>query len=472
DCLLAQQELRFDKHPPVEFATQLNPPQEEAVRFALSARDVAVVHGPPGTGKTTTLAEVIYQAVSRGEKVLACAPSNTAVDNLLGRLIALMPAVIRVGHPARVFESLRGHTLDELVEADDSRLIVQEMYRDAENLMRAASRPSRSRNAYKHRGNLYAEAKSLRQQARLLEKHIIQQVLNSADVICTTLTIDEELLGDRQFDLVVIDEACQSTEPALWQAMLRAKRLVLAGDHCQLPPTILSEEAAQEGFRISPMERLVESFGEKVFKRLTVQYRMHEKIMRFSSDHFYDGELVADASVKHHRLFEVPGVDESLEDDPILEFWDTAGAGWDEELEPDGESKRNPKEANWVASQVKQFLDAGVVPEDIAVIAPYAAQVRLLKNHLQVKGLEIDTVDGFQGREKEAVIITMVRSNSQGEIGFLKDTRRTNVALTRSRRALRIIGDSATLGGHQFYSDLLDYLQKEGSYRSVWEFVT
>lgn len=472
DCLLALQELRFEKPRGTNFITPLNPPQEEAVRFALSARDLAIIHGPPGTGKTTTLAEVIYQAVNRGEKVLACAPSNTAVDNLLERLIAIMPAVIRVGHPARVFESLRGHTLDELVEADDSQQIVQEMYRDAENLMRAASRPSRSRNAYKHRGNLRGEAKSLRQHARLLEKHIIQQVLDSADVICTTLTLDEELLGDRQFDLVVIDEACQSTEPALWQAMLRAGRLVLAGDHCQLPPTVLSEEAAAEGFRISPMERLIESFGESVYKRLTVQYRMHEKIMRFSSDQFYEGELVADASVKQHRLFEVPGVEESLVDAPILEFWDTAGAGWDEELEPDGESKRNPQEATWVVAQVKQFLDAGVVPEDIAIIAPYAAQVRLLKNRLQVKGLEIDTVDGFQGREKEVVIITLVRSNSQGEIGFLKEIRRTNVALTRAKRALRIIGDSATLGGNKFYADLLDYLQHEGSYRSVWELVS
>ncbi|QDS98461.1 AAA domain-containing protein [Adhaeretor mobilis] len=469
DRLLGLQELRFHEPPKVEFSTHLNPPQEEAVRFALSARDFAILHGPPGTGKTTTLAEVILQAVRNGERILACAPSNTAVDNLLERLVTQLPSVIRVGHPARVLEWLRGHTLDELVEADESTAIVQEMYREAEMLMRSASKSSRSRNAYTRKGELYAEAKSLRQQARLLERHLVQQVLDRGDVICTTLTLDEELLGDREFDLVVIDEACQSTEPALWQAMLRGKRLVLAGDHCQLPPTIISKAAAREGFATSPMERLINQAGDQVFRRLTVQYRMHESIMRFSSDQFYDGQLIADASVKSHRLADLPIVTEELTDTPIIEFWDTAGASWDEQIETDGMSKFNAKEANWVVKQVQQFVEAGVEPSQIAVIAPYAAQVRLLRNRLQLEGLEVDTVDGFQGREKEVVIITFVRSNTTGEIGFLSDTRRTNVALTRAKRALRIIGDSATLCGNPFYAQLLDYFQTQEAYHSVWE---
>ncbi|MEO0529436.1 MAG: AAA domain-containing protein [Planctomycetota bacterium] len=468
DTLLGTEEPRFEELPQLDFATALNPPQQDAVRFAMSARDVAIIHGPPGTGKTTTLAEVIYQAVRDGAKVLACAPSNTAVDNLLERLVALMPAVIRVGHPARVFEALRGHTLDELVEADESTDIVREMFREAEQLMRGASKPSRARDSGRRRSQLYAEAKELRQQARLLERHIVQQVLGSADVICTTLTIDEELLGDRHFDLVVIDEACQSTEPAIWQAMLRADRMVLAGDHCQLPPTVLSSEAVREGFQISPMERLIGERGDEVFRRLTVQYRMHEAIMRFPSDHFYDGELIADPSVRDHRLADLPNVSADT-DTPLLEFWDTAGAGWDEEVEPDGLSKRNPREVGWVVDQARQFLDAGVPPTEIAVIAPYAAQVRLLRNRLRVDGVEIDTVDGFQGREKEVVILTFVRSNASGEIGFLSETRRTNVALTRAKRAVRAIGDSATLGGDRFYSALLDHFQTHGSYRTVWE---
>lgn len=474
DVLLGLQEPRFEEprfegDQSINFVTHLNPPQEEAVRFAMASHDLAVIHGPPGTGKTTTVAEVIYQAVRDGAKVLACAASNTAVDNLLERLVGLMPSVIRVGHPARVFEALRGHTLDELVEADEGSAIVRDMYREADSLMQSAQRSTRSREAHRRRGDVYAEAKSLRKQARMLERHLVQQVLSSADVVCTTLTIDEELLGDRHFDLVVIDEACQCTEPAIWQAILRANRVVLAGDHCQLPPTVLSKEAGREGFAISPMERLIDQIGSPIYKRLSVQYRMNETLMRFPSDQFYDGGLIADASVRGHRLADLPDVTVDHEAEPVMEFWDTAGAEWEEELEPEGESKRNPREASWVVDQVRAFLEAGIEPEDIAVIAPYAAQVRLLRNRLQVAGLEIDTVDGFQGREKEVVIITFVRSNRIGEIGFLADTRRTNVALTRAKRTLRAIGDSSTLGGEKFYSDLVAHFQETGAYRTVWE---
>lgn len=470
DTLLGFHEARFDDPKPVEFVTELNPPQQEAVAFALSARDVGIIHGPPGTGKTTTLAEVIYQAVSQGMKVLACAPSNTAVDNLLERLVAMMPSVLRVGHPARVFESLRGHTLDELVEADSSTKIVRDLWREVDTLMRAAKKQSRSREANRQRGELFAEAGRLRKEARAMERNIVKHIIDSADVICTTTTIDDELLGDREFDLVVIDEACQCTEPAIWQAMLRADRLILAGDHCQLPPTVVSKEAAREGFNISCMERLIERFGGDVFRRLKVQYRMHEQIMNFSSMQFYEGDLIADVSVKQHVLDDLKHVTPSEITSPVLEFWDTSGAEWHEELEPDGLSKRNRKEAAWVVQQVRGLLDAGLKEKDIAVIAPYAAQVRLLRNRLQARGLEIDTVDGFQGREKEVVIVTFVRSNSEGEIGFLADTRRTNVALTRAKRALRAIGDSATLANDSFYRSMIDYFESNSAYRSVWEF--
>jgi ATP-dependent RNA/DNA helicase IGHMBP2 len=469
DCLLGEQPPRFEALPHIDFVSDLNPPQREAVRFAMSARDLAIIHGPPGTGKTTTLAEIIIQAVRGGQRVLACAPSNTAVDNLLERLVAQMPSVVRVGHPARVFESLRGHTLDELVAADRTMQVVHDMWREIEALNRQATKSNRNYDGGRHRGELYAEAGRLRQQARALERNIIQSVINSADVICTTNTIDDELLGDRQFDLVVIDEACQCTEPAVWQAMLRAERLILAGDHCQLPPTVVSTAAAREGFSRSLMERLVEHFGPSVFQRLTVQYRMHETIMRFSSQQFYHGELIADASVKAHTLADLVPLKELAATLPIVEFWDTAGAEWHEELERDGLSKFNAREANWVVGQVQQLLDLGLASRDIAVIAPYAAQVRLLRNRLQDHELEIDTVDGFQGREKEAVVICMVRSNTLGELGFLADTRRTNVALTRAKRYLRVIGDSATLANHPFYAEMVDYFQAQAAYHSVWE---
>ena len=469
DALLGKRALRFAELKTVDPFTQLNPPQHEAVQFVLAAKDVAVIHGPPGTGKTTTLAEAIYQAVQRGDKVLACAPSNTAVDNLLERLVAIMPSVIRVGHPARVFEALRGHTLDELVDNDPSSDVIRDMRREVQALIRAAGKDFRGRDGHRRRRELFAEAGQLRGQIRALEKSVIQGVIDSADVVCTTTTIDDDLLSDRTFDLVVIDEAGQCTLPGVWQSVLRADRLVLAGDHCQLPPTVLSDEAARAGMRKTLMERLIDREQEEVFRRLTVQYRMNESIMRFSSDTFYEGSLIADTSVSRHRLCDLPDVAESPLTEGPVEFIDTAGAEFDEEVEAEGESKINPKEATLIVRLVRELSEAGVRPEQIGVIAPYAAQVRLLRGRLDVAGLEIDTVDGFQGREKEVILLTMVRSNDRAEIGFLADTRRTNVAMTRARRKLLVVGDSATLGTHKFYASMLEYFENAGGYRSVWE---
>jgi superfamily I DNA and/or RNA helicase len=470
DVLLGQRPVRHAAAGDVEFRSHLNPPQREAVAFALAQPDVAVLHGPPGTGKTTTLAEVVYQAVRRGDRVLACAPSNTAVDNLLERLVAMLPNVLRVGHPARVFESLRGHTLDELVDADPSSDVIRDMRRELEELMRAAARPGRGRDAKKRRSLLYSTAGDLRGQIRSLERSIVRGILDSSDVICTTTTIDEDLLGKASFDLVVIDEACQCTEASVWQPILRGDRVIMAGDHCQLPPTVLSDQAASEGMRDSMMHRLIEREGESIYRRLKVQYRMHEAIMQFSSREFYQDTLVADPSVASHRLCDLSGVQAApMTEEPLL-FVDTAGAGLHEEIERDGESKFNAGEGQLVIQFAQEFLDNGVDPEQVAVIAPYAAQVRWLRNRPELRGVEIDTVDGFQGREKEAVLITLTRSNERGEIGFLADTRRTNVALTRARRKLIVIGDSATLGGNEFYGRLMEYFEQQASYRSAFEF--
>lgn len=455
----------------IDFRTDLNPPQRDAVAFALLADDFAIIHGPPGTGKTTTLAEVIAQAVDRGERVLACAASNTAVDNLLQRLQRWVPYVVRVGHPARVFESLREYTLDGQVERDPSSNVLKDLRRELEQILRLAQRESRGESrGRKQRGEMFAEAGRLRGQIRSLEKSVIRGVLDRADVICTTATIDEELLSDERFDLVVIDEACQCTEGGMWQAILRADRLILAGDHCQLPPTVLSDEAAAIGMRDSLMQRLVHRFGEPVYRRLTVQYRMNESIMRFSSDHFYEGSLIADASVRCHRLSDLDGVDDTPLTSTPLMWIDTAGAGYEEQMEPDGQSKMNPGEATIIGDLVKQLVDSGVEGHEIAIIAPYAAQVRLLRQRLGLEGLEIDTVDGFQGREKEVVLLTMVRSNPEGIIGFLADRRRSNVAMTRAKRKLVIVGDSATLCIHDFYADVLDYFEANDAYQSVFEF--
>lgn len=448
----------------------LNDTQRAAVRLALAARDVALIHGPPGTGKTTAVVEVIRRAVRRGGKVLACAPSNLAVDNLLERLVAAGERAIRLGHPARVLPQLREHTLDLLVDEHPDVRLARKLVKEARGLFRQAERFTRARPAPGARAETRREAKDLLADARRLEAAAVEHLLDTADVVCATTTgLDSEVLGPRRFDWAVIDEACQSVEPGCWLPLLRCERVVLAGDHCQLPPTVISPEAADDGFAVSLFERLMALYGSTIARRLTVQYRMHAAIMDFSSQAFYDGQLVADPAVAAHRLQDLPGVaSQPLTGTPI-EFVDTAGAGFDEEDEPDGESRRNPREAEWIVRQVKALLDAGLAAADIGVITPYAAQVRWLREQLAVTGLEIDSVDGFQGREKEAILISLVRSNPRGEIGFLADVRRMNVALTRARRKLLVVGDSATLASHPFYRRLLEYFERLGAYRTVWE---
>jgi superfamily I DNA and/or RNA helicase len=448
----------------------LNASQQEAVRFALSARDVAVIHGPPGTGKTTTVVEVIRQAVRRGERVLACAPSNLAVDNLLERLVAGGERAVRLGHPARVLPALREHTLDLMVEDHADARLARKLAKEAFALFRKASKFTRAKPEPGARSDQRREARTLLADARRLKDQAAERILDGATVLCATTTgLDSEVLGQRRFDLVVIDEAAQSAEPGCWIPLLRGGRVVLAGDHCQLPPTIVSREAAEQGYGVSLMERVVALFGEAVTRLLRVQYRMHDTIMTFPSLELYGGELAADPSVSSHLLRDLPGVAAGPLTETPVEFIDTAGAGYDEELEPDGESRLNRQEADVVVHKVRALLEAGVAAADVAVIAPYAAQVRLLRERLPIDGLEVDSVDGFQGREKEAVIISLVRSNSEGEIGFLGDVRRMNVALTRPRRKLLVVGDSATLAAHPFYQRLFEYFEGIGAYRSVWE---
>jgi predicted DNA helicase len=314
------------------------------------------------------------------------------------------------------------------------------------------------------------EARALLADARKLETLAVERILDAAPIVCATLTgLDSEVLGPRRFDLAVLDEACQSTEPACWIPLLRTERVVLAGDHCQLPPTVVSADAARQGLGVGLMERLVDRFGPDATRRLNVQYRMHEAIAGFSAAEFYENDLHADPAVASHRLCDLPGVRAEPLTESAVQFIDTAGASYDEELEPEGESRRNPQEAALAARKVGALLDAGVPAKGVAVVTPYSAQVRLLRELLPVPGLEIDSVDGFQGREKEAVVLSLVRSNAEGEVGFLADVRRTNVALTRARRKLVVIGDSATLSNHPFYQRLFGYFERIGAYSSAWE---
>lgn len=475
EVLLGERDARFAVQPapyqPLD--ASLDPSQQAAVRFALDAQDIALLHGPPGTGKTTTLVELIRQATARGEKVLACAASNLAVDNLFERLLARGVRAVRLGHPARVLPELRAHTLDLLVENHEDVRLARQLVRQAGSLRDKAARWTRGRPEPGQKQALREEARQLLNDARRLEALVVAHLLDSADVLCATLTaLDSEILGRRTFDLAVIDEACQTTEPACWIPLLRSERVVVAGDHCQLPPTVVSPDAQREGFGVSLLERLMQRDAATLARRLDVQYRMHAAIMGFSSAEFYDGSLIAAESVAGHLLSDLPGVAADDWTAAPIHFLDTAGASYDEEVEPDGESRRNPGEADVVERVVGMLLERGVAATDIGVIAPYAAQTRLLRERFvgAAPGLEIDTVDGFQGREKEVIVISLVRSNPRGEIGFLADYRRINVALTRARRKLIVIGDSATLAHHEFYQRLLDYWQQHGAYHSVWEY--
>ncbi|MCB8923868.1 MAG: AAA family ATPase [Ardenticatenaceae bacterium] len=451
------------------YTSHLNPSQQEAVRHALSAEDIAIIHGPPGTGKTTTVAALICTAVARGDRILACAPSNLAVDNLAEQLAAAGVPLARIGHPARILPELQAHTLDALVERQESYRQAKKLRKQAFGLRDQAGKFRRARPAPGEKQALRTEAAQMLDEARQLEAQAIELALDGASVILSTLTaVDSAILGQRQFDLCVIDEAGQSTEPAVWIPVTRSDRLVLAGDHQQLPPTIVSPQAQEQGFGISLLERLMRRDGALLARRLDVQYRMNEQIMNFSSAVFYDGDLQADASVQGHLLCDLPGVVRNDLTATAVTFIDTAGAGYDDSQPADSDSRHNLEEAALAARKAQQLLDANVSADSIAIITPYSAQVQRLRELLPDE-VRVGTVDGFQGREMEAIIISLVRSNREGRVGFLAETRRINVALTRARRKLIVIGDSATIASDPFYGRLLDYFDTIGAYHSVWE---
>lgn len=471
--LLGEEPPEFDPPKPWSPLGSLDDSQREAVDFALSAKDLAIIHGPPGTGKTTTVIELIRQAILRGEKVLACAPSNLAVDNLLERLLAAGEKAIRIGHPARVLPTLREHTLDLIVENHPDYKLAREWTKEAWSLRKQAGKYTRTAPPPGFRRDLREEAKKLLNDAHQLESRLVDFLLDSATVICSTLTgVNEELLGKRQFDLVVIDEAAQTTEPPCWIPILRSGRVVLAGDHCQLPPTVVSQEAVKQGYSVSLMERLMSKETAPISRRLTTQYRMHDQIMSFSSDEFYAGSLTGSAQVAGHLLQDLPHVEANPITGTAIRFFDTAGSHCSEQTESEGSSRENRGEAEYVAQQVSELLKSGVRPDEIGVITPYGAQARLLRELITERGVEVDTVDGFQGREKEAILISLVRSNTEGELGFLTDTRRMNVALTRARRKLIVFGDSSTLANLEFYNRLLEYFELYDAYGTVWELGT
>ena len=310
-CCSAKHPALFQKVETHQALNQnLNDSQNQAVAFALSADDVAIIHGPPGTGKTTTLVELMRQITRNGQSVLAVAASNLAVDNMLERLLDAGENAIRLGHPARVSPELREHTLDLLVENHPDAKFARKLTRDAHALKDQSFKYTRAKPEPGAREAIRQEAKDMLREARKIEEGVIERVLSAARIVCATSTgLDDEILNGRIFDWCIMDEASQSTEPAAWIPLQYANRLVLAGDHFQLPPTVISTEAAKEGFDISLMERLLSTIGTKISRRLDVQYRMHSDIMTFSSDVFYENSLQADESVRTALLADLPGGD-------------------------------------------------------------------------------------------------------------------------------------------------------------------
>ncbi|XP_059255360.1 DNA-binding protein SMUBP-2 isoform X3 [Mustela nigripes] len=462
----------------------LDASQKEAVSFALSQKELAIIHGPPGTGKTTTVVEIILQAVRQGLKVLCCAPSNVAVDNLVERLARSKQRIVRLGHPARLLDSIQQHSLDAVLARSDSAQIVADIRKDIDQaFVRASSLPllcakNRQTQEKREKSGVWGEIKLLRKELKEREEAAMLESLRSAAVVLATNTGASsdgplKLLPDGHFDVVVIDECAQALEASCWIPLLKARKCVLAGDHKQLPPTTISHKAALAGLSRSLMERLADELGAQVVRTLTVQYRMHQAIMRWASDALYSGRLTAHPAVAGHLLRDLPGVAATEETSVPLLLVDTAGCGLFELEEDDDQSKGNPGEVRLVSLHIQALVDAGVQASDIAVITPYNLQVDLLRQSLahRYPELEIKSVDGFQGREKEAVVLSFVRSNRKGDVGFLAEDRRINVAVTRARRHVAVVCDSRTVSNHTFLKTLLGHFTEHGEVRTAFEYL-
>jgi superfamily I DNA and/or RNA helicase len=457
----------------------LNESQNRALQQALEAKDMAIVHGPPGTGKTTTLVQIIREVALREPQVLVCAASNTAVDLLTLQCSEQGMAVLRLGNPARVDERLLPYTLDGSISGHPDYQALRKLRRDAEKIRTQALKHKRKFGSQERdrRRELLQEARELKQLARKLEDYILFQVINQSEVIISTLSgAGHSLLKGKRFGTLVIDEAAQALTPACLIPLQKVDRIIMGGDHHQLPPTVKSAEADKKGLSKTLFEWVMDH--KKVDTMLETQYRMNETIMGFSARRFYHNQLKADVSVAHHLLG--PNF-------PALEFVDTAGCGFQEEQNPETRSTANPEEAqlllkhlamlfNQIEKEVPSVLEN---PFSVGIIAPYKQQVRTLRRQLQgspmllsyERFLTINTVDGFQGQERDVMYISLTRSNPKGEIGFLRDVRRMNVALTRARKKLVVIGDSATLGKNPFYDAFLSYAEEVNAYRSAWEWM-
>lgn len=449
-------------------SVQLNPVQNKALTNIFNAKDIAIIHGPPGTGKTTTLVNAIKEVVKNEKQVLVCAQSNAAVDLLVEKLDGLDVQVLRLGHPARLTKEVIENSLDVRITKHAFFNELKELRKRAEAFKRQGNKYKRQfgTNERMQRQLIMKEARLLREDADRVESQITQDLMDRAQVIaCTLVGATHHLLRERTFRSVFIDEASQALEPACWIPILKAHRVIMAGDHLQLPPTVKSLKAGKSGLSETLFDKAIHRTNATVM--LQTQYRMHPDIMKFSSEYFYNGRLeVANEILKRH----------DIELRERLVFIDTAGCGYSEKVNPETLSTYNVEEANLL---IKHLNNLGITNEFVGVIVPYKAQTILL-NELLLKETNLDsvraqitvnTVDSFQGQERDVIYIGLTRSNTKGEIGFLKEYRRMNVAMTRAKSKLVMIGDSATLGNDPFYNAIIEYAQEVGGYKSAFEFL-
>ncbi|HMK17643.1 MAG TPA: AAA domain-containing protein [Chitinophagaceae bacterium] len=432
---------------------ELNESQQQAVVAITQNEQITIVHGPPGTGKTTTLIEAIIQLINNGEKILVSAPSNTAVDNIAKGLLQQGVKLLRVGNASKADEAIFAHTPEGRLANSKQQKEIKQLKQRAEEFRKMALKYKRSfgKAEREQRQLLFKEVKNIRLEIKKLQAYNEEKLFEEADVVAgTPIGIYDSGIDHHHFHTLVLDEAGQCIEPLAWCIFPLAEKIVLAGDHWQLPPTVLSYEAAKLGFNISILEVVIKTV-DPVFL-LNTQYRMKEVIAGFSSNYFYNNELLSPAHLQNTGTH--------------ITFIDTAGSGNHEERGADGSSLQNKGE---LAIVQKLFETESLDPLKTAFISPYAGQVVAAKELLP-KQLRISTIDSFQGQEKENIILSLVRSNDDGEIGFLKDYRRMNVAITRAKEQLFVIGDSATIGADAFYNAFLTYIEKNGVYRTVWEF--
>ncbi|MGV8880346.1 MAG: AAA domain-containing protein [Sphingobacteriaceae bacterium] len=462
---------------PCNLPASLNPAQQLAVHKILSAQDLMIIHGPPGTGKTTTLIQGIYALLKQDSRqILVVAPSNTAVDLLSEKLADTGLNVLRIGNPARVSEKLLSLTLDSKMNSHTEMKEIRKLKKQAAALKNMAHKYKRNfgTSDREQRKALFSEAHKIIKEVETAEQYIMDSLISKAQIITATLVgACHYSVRDLRYHTVVIDEAGQALEPACWIPILKAKKLIMAGDHCQLAPTIKSAEAAKGGLDTTLFEKCISLHPEAVVL-LETQYRMHEDIMGYSSVVFYQNKLKAHESVAQRLLF--------LGDRP-LNFIDTAGCGFNEKRE--GTSTSNPEEAVFLLkhltlliSEIKENPRMEILPS-IAIISPYKQQIQLLKSLLEsapdliahLPMISVNTIDGFQGQERDVIYISLTRSNPEGTIGFLSEIRRMNVAMTRAKKKLVVIGDSTTLSRFPFYANFIAYAEERNAYQSAWEFM-